>query len=212
MQLVFNCKQVVLVVLSDEVDGQTEVTKTTRSSDSVQVSLSILGEIEVDHNVNRNDIDTTCEQVSTDETASFSVLEIMENSVSIRLSHSRVDEEARVPQLVDLLSEQLYSLSRVAEDDSLTDVELGEQGVQAVELLSLFQIGVVLGETLERKLIRQTNELRVLDVSVQEFLNLHGVCCTIHHDLTLIVHHSQDVFDVHLEVHREQLVNLVKNE
>lgn len=190
MQLVFNCKQVVLVVLSDEVNGQTEVTKTTRSSDSVQVGLSILGEIEVDHNVNRNDIDTTCEQVSTDETTSFSILEIMENSVSVRLCHSRVNEEARVTQLINLLSEQLYSLSRVAEDDGLTDIELGEQGVQAVELLSLFQISVVLGETLERKLIRQTNELRVLDMSVQEFFNLHGICCTIHHDLTLSVHHS----------------------
>lgn len=62
----------------------------------------------------------------------------MENSISVGLGHSGVDEEARVAQLVNLLSKQLHPLGSVAEDDSLTNVQLREQGVQAMEFLSLF--------------------------------------------------------------------------
>jgi hypothetical protein len=122
VEFVLNRKQVVLVVLSDEVDGQTEMSKTTRPSNSVQVGLSVLREVEVDDHIDRNDIDTTSEQVSAYQTASFSVLEVMENSVPVSLGHSRMDEEARIAQLVNLLSKQLHSLSSVAENDSLTNV------------------------------------------------------------------------------------------
>jgi hypothetical protein len=148
VELIFDSEQVVLVVLSDEVDSQTEMSKTTRSSNSMQVGLSILREVEVDNDINRNDIDTTCEQVRAHKTASFSVLEVVENSVPVSLLHSGMNEEAGVAKLVNLLSEQFYSLGSVAEDDSLTNVQLREQGVQAVELLPLFQVGVVLRKTL----------------------------------------------------------------
>lgn len=38
--------------------------ETSRSTNSMEVSLSILREIEVDDYIHRDDINTTCEQVS----------------------------------------------------------------------------------------------------------------------------------------------------
>ena len=51
----------------------------------------------------------------------------MEDFVAVRLGHPRVDEETRVAQLGDLFCQQLHSLDRVAEDDTLVDLELGDE-------------------------------------------------------------------------------------
>lgn len=77
----------------------------------------------------------------------------MEHLVPVLLVHFGVNEETRVAKLCYLLGKQLHSLHRVAEDDALVDLELGEECVETMDLLSLFNIGVVLGHTLQRKLI-----------------------------------------------------------
>ena len=48
----------------------------------------------------------------------------MEDLVSMGLCHAGVDEETGVPQLCDLLCQQLHSLHRVTEDDALVDLKL----------------------------------------------------------------------------------------
>ena len=63
VQVVLNVKHVVLVVLADKVDSQTQVTEPTRTTDSMQVSVRLPGEIEVDDHVDRDDIDTAGEYV-----------------------------------------------------------------------------------------------------------------------------------------------------
>jgi hypothetical protein len=45
-----------------------------------------------------------------------------------------VDVKATEAELSDLFGQKLDTLSRVAEDDGLVDLKLGEQGVQAVNL------------------------------------------------------------------------------
>ena len=50
----------------------------------------------------------------------------MEDLVSMGLCHAGVDEEAGVPQLCDLLCQQLHSLHRVTKDDALVDLKLCE--------------------------------------------------------------------------------------
>ena len=64
LQLVLDHEQVGLVVLRDEVDRQTQMTEPARSSDSMQISFTELGEVEVDDHVDRYDVDTTSEQIS----------------------------------------------------------------------------------------------------------------------------------------------------
>ena len=55
----------------------------------------------------------------------------------MRLGHLGVDVVAAVAELGDLLGEQLDPLSGVAEDDALVDLQLGEERVEAVDLLPL---------------------------------------------------------------------------
>ena len=64
-EFVFYPVQREAVVICDEVEGNTEVAKATRSADAVKVGLCHLGEVKVDYNVDSLDIDTTSEQICT---------------------------------------------------------------------------------------------------------------------------------------------------
>jgi hypothetical protein len=58
----------------------------------------------------------------------------VEHPVPVCLGHLCVDVKATEAELSDLFGQKLDTLSRVAEDDGLVDLKLGEQGVQAVNL------------------------------------------------------------------------------
>ena len=51
------------------------------TTDPVEVGVGLAREIEVDHDVYGNDIDTTGENIRRDETASFTTLEVVEDSI-----------------------------------------------------------------------------------------------------------------------------------
>jgi hypothetical protein len=87
VELIFDGKQVLLVILSNEVDSHTEVTKSTRSTNSMEVGFGVLGEVKVDNDIDGLNIDTSCKDVSTDEASCFTVLKVMENFVSVGLLH-----------------------------------------------------------------------------------------------------------------------------
>ena len=78
VELVLYVEKVLLVILSDEVDSQTQMAESTRSTDTMEIGLSVLREVEVDHNVHSLDIDTSGEDVSTDKDSGVTVLEIVE--------------------------------------------------------------------------------------------------------------------------------------
>ena len=69
----------VLVVFSNEVDCDTTVAKTTRSTNSVQVGLGELGEVEVDYYIDRDDVDSTSKEICADQATRVSVLKIVIN-------------------------------------------------------------------------------------------------------------------------------------
>jgi len=81
------------------------MTEPTRTTNPVKIGVGLAWEIKVDNYVHGDDIDTTSEDIRRDETASFSTLEVMENSVSVTLVHSRMNEEARVAELANLASQ-----------------------------------------------------------------------------------------------------------
>ena len=89
----------------------------------MQVSLSHLGEIEVDDNVYSLDVDAPGEEVAADEVPTQPSAEVVEDTVSVGLGHLGVDVVARVAQLRDLLGQELHALRRVAEDDRLVDLQ-----------------------------------------------------------------------------------------
>ena len=63
------------------------MSETARSTDSMQVSLSIPWEIEVYHDIDREDIDTSGEDVRADQATRFSIFEVVINpELKIRLA------------------------------------------------------------------------------------------------------------------------------
>lgn len=73
---VFDCEQG---------DGKTEMTESTRSTNSVEIGLSSPWEIEVDDNVHGLDVDTTSEEIGADQVPGHTAAEVVEDSVSMSL-------------------------------------------------------------------------------------------------------------------------------
>lgn len=89
-ELLLDLVQVEAVLVRDEVDRKTEVSETTRATDTVQVRLGVLGEVEVDDDVDRLDVNTAREEIRADEVAADTVAEVVEDAVTVRLQHLRV--------------------------------------------------------------------------------------------------------------------------
>jgi hypothetical protein len=79
VQLILDLEEVGLVIFSDEVDGNSEVTESAGSADSMKVNVGVLGEVEVDDHVDSLDVDTSGEDVGAHEASGLSILEVMEH-------------------------------------------------------------------------------------------------------------------------------------
>ena len=83
-QFILNLEHFMLVIFSDEVEGETEMTESTRTSDSVEIGVRAAWEVKVDNHVHRHDIDTTREQIGTHQASGLTVTEVMVNSSKVR--------------------------------------------------------------------------------------------------------------------------------
>lgn len=80
VQIVFNWKQIMFIVLRDKVDCYTTVTKAAWSSYPMQVGFGVLREVEVDYNIDWNDINTSGKQICANQTPCITIFEVMVNS------------------------------------------------------------------------------------------------------------------------------------
>ena len=94
VQVILNLEQVLLVVVRDEVEGDTEMAETTRSTNSMQVGLREAREVKVDDDVDRQDVDTTSEDVCANKASRLTSLEVVIDSLTIVVSHLRMNVEA----------------------------------------------------------------------------------------------------------------------
>lgn len=211
-QLLLDSSEGVAILVRDEVDGKTEVAKASRSADAVQVGLGVLGEVEVDNDVDGLDVDTAREQVRRDEVAGGAVAELVEDAVAVGLLHLGVDVVAGVSELGNLLGQELDAVDRVAEDDGLVDLELGEEGVEAVDLLPLFDVGVELGDAPEGQLLHEVDAVGIRDEFLAERLNRHGERGGEEADLMSLVTEVDDLLEDGLELRRQELVGLVHDD
>ena len=122
-----------------------------------------------------------------------------------------MNEEARIAELADLPGEELDALRAVTENDSLRNIKLGEESVQAVKLLSFFEEGVKLSKTLESELISDLDVLGLRNITLLELTNLNWVCGAEESDLTIIWHHLKYLLNDFLELARDQSIDLVKH-
>jgi hypothetical protein len=69
------------------------MSETATSTDSMEISFCVFGEIEIDDNVDGLDVDTTGEEIGTDEIATDSLTEIVEDAITMSLKHFGVRVE-----------------------------------------------------------------------------------------------------------------------
>ena len=79
-ELILNLEQILLVIFGDKIDGETKVTESTGPTNSMQICLSIPGEIEVDNHIHGQDINTSGENICAHQTTGFTIFEIMIDS------------------------------------------------------------------------------------------------------------------------------------
>ena len=63
VQIVLDAEHVILVLFANEIDRQTQVAKSARTTDSMQVGVGLSWEVKVDDNVHRDDVYTTSENI-----------------------------------------------------------------------------------------------------------------------------------------------------
>lgn len=80
--------QVEPIFVCDKVDRQPKVTESTRSSNTMEVRLTVFREIEIDNDIHSLNIDTTSEEIRANKVTAYTVPEVMEDSVTMRLEHS----------------------------------------------------------------------------------------------------------------------------
>src|SRR5205085_720985 len=132
----------------DQIDRDSQMSKASRAANSVQISFSHFGEIEVDDNIDGLNVNATSKEITANKITAEATPEVVKHAVSVRLRHASVDVVARIAQLSNLLRQQFHALGGIAEDDRLVDLELREQSVQAVNFLTFLYKSIVLGDTL----------------------------------------------------------------
>ena len=120
--------------------------------------------------------------------------------------------EARVAEFGDLLGKKFDTVGGVAEDDGLVDLELGKQGVQAVNLLLLLNKRIVLSDTAKGKLVHEVDLVRASHVLVRKVLDREREGGGEQHDLTILGVELQELLNDGGEFLRQQLISLVHDE
>jgi len=133
----------------------------------------------------------------------------VENTIAISLKHASVAVEARVAKFGDLFGKKLDTVGGVTEYDRLVDLEFGKQSVQAVNLLALFNEGVVLGDTAKSKFVHEVDFERVAHVLIRERLDSDWESRTEKHDLAVLGVELEELFDHRRKFGGEEFVSFV---
>jgi hypothetical protein len=120
--------------------------------------------------------------------------------------------EAGVSQLCDLLGQKLDAVDRVAEDDGLINLQLGEESVEAMDFLSLLYVGVKLGDASEGEFLHQLDGVGIRNMLLAEFLYGDGESCTEQTNLMILVAEINKLFKDGLELGGEELVGFVHDD
>lgn len=85
VELIFNLEKIVLVTLGDEVNCNTKVTESSRSTNSMQVCFSILREVKINDNINGLNVDTSGKDICTYETTCLTIFEVVEDPIQLKM-------------------------------------------------------------------------------------------------------------------------------
>lgn len=170
-QVSFDIVKIESVVPVDQVDSQTKMAITTRPTNTVEIRFGIFRKVEIDDNIYGLNIDATRQKIRAHKISADAVAKVVKNAVSGLLLHPGVTVEARVAQFCNLLGKKLDAVRRVAENDGLINLELGEERIQAVHLLLFLNKGIVLSNTAKCKFIHEVDFVRSAHVLIGKILD-----------------------------------------
>ena len=147
-----------------------------------------------------------------DQVSCCTVAEFVKDAVAVGLLHFGVNVVARVSEFRNFLSQQFDTVDRVAKDNALVDLELGKKCVEAVDLLSLFDIGIELGDTAECEFVHEVDAVRIGDEILAKVLDGDGKGRAKEADLVVWVTKTDNLFQDGLELGRKKLVCFVHND
>ena len=169
-----NAVNVVAIFNGYKIDGKTEVSKTTGTTDAMEIGFGVFGEIEIDNNVDGGDIDTTSKEIRRDEISASTLAKVMEDTITMHLRHFSVDIEARIVHLGNFFSKKLDASSGVAEDDGLVDAKFRKESVETAKLLFFFDISVVLGDTAKGEFFHKIDLIGLEEIAVSKVFDGEG--------------------------------------
>jgi len=141
----------------NESDCQTLGSETTRTANSVQVSVVVSGHIVVDDDIDTFEVNTTAKDVGRHKKSAISFFKLIVSFDSLCLlevsHHSHGREVALLEQLVELPA----SADSIDEDDDLVEFQSIEKVGELPILLPFLQLDVVLLKTTESELLLIVN-------------------------------------------------------
>ena len=127
------------------------------------------------------------------------VAELVKDTVSVCLLHFGVNVVAGVPKFRDFLGQQFDSVDRVAKDDTLIHLEFRKKCVEAVNLLSLFNVGVKLADTAKGKFVHEIDAVWIRNKLLAETFYCYRKGSAKEADLMLFVTVVDNFFQDWLE-------------
>lgn len=106
---------------------------------------------------------------------------------------------ARVTKFGNLLGEQLNAIDRVAKDNALIDFKLGKERIEAVHLLSFFDVRIKLRDTSEGEFVHEVDTVWVWNKLLAKLLDSDRKGSAKETNLVLLVAHVDNLFEDGLE-------------
>ena len=203
---------VLLIPLGNQIYSKAYLPESTAPPDPMQVGATLSGEIEVDDNVDRGNIDAPGDEIGTDQCLELSLSKPFEDVDPLLPWDLGMQVLVLVFLLVELLGEHLRTLVRLAEDDALVDDERAVDLEDGSHLLLLVHQHVVMGEADKHQLVHQVDHLRSRHELLLEGTDPDGEGGRVHQQGAFgaeVVHNFLDVF---LEITLEEAICLVQHE
>jgi len=129
-----NITKVTDITFGQKVNGHTLTTKPTRTSNTVNVVLTVRGQIKVDDQRDLLDVNTTRQQIRRDQHARRTGAKLAHDDITLALVHVSVHARDGEIALLHFFLEPVDLASGVAVDDSLRDGERLVEIAQGLEL------------------------------------------------------------------------------
>ena len=140
---------------------------------------------------------------------SGAIAKFVKDAVTIGLLHLGMNVVTRVAEFRNLFGQQFHAVDRVAKDNALINLELGKERVEAVDLLSFFDVRVELRNTSQREFVHEIDTVGVGDKLLAKGLDRDGKGSAEQADLMFLVAFVDDLFQDGLGFRREKLVRFV---